>query len=161
MAQDHIAGVAVSVVQNGQVVLKKGYGYDRQAPVRPVDPDRTLFRLGSVSKLFTWIALMQQVERGHMGLANPINQYLPQRLQVKDQGYTRAITVGDLMDHTAGFEDRVMGQLFERRPERIRPLDVYLRQEVPQRVRDVGALSVFSNYSAPTSRTRWGTSWRR
>src|SRR5207249_2630658 len=50
--RDHIAGVTVSVVQNGQVVLKKGYGYASLSPARPVDPDRTLFRIGSISKTF-------------------------------------------------------------------------------------------------------------
>jgi len=148
MASDHIAGVAVSVVQNGQVVLKKGYGYDRQSPVRAVDPDQTLFRLGSISKTFTWIAVMKQVEGRRMGLANPINPYLPQRLQIPEQGYGRDITVLDLMGHVAGFEDRAMGQLFEREPGRIRPLATYLRQERPQRVRPAGALPVYSNYGA-------------
>ena len=67
MTSDHIAGVAVSVVQDGQVVLKKGYGF--AAPGRPVDPDLTLFRVGSISKTFTWIALMKEVEAGRMRLS--------------------------------------------------------------------------------------------
>lgn len=146
MADNHIAGVTVSVVQYGQVVLKKGYGYAQAAPVRPVDPDRTLFRLGSISKTFTWIALMKQVERGRMGLGNPVNQYLPQRLQVRDEGFARPISVQDLMTHSAGFEDRILGQLFEQDANRIRALDVYLRQERPRRVREAGALPVYSNY---------------
>ncbi|MET0295543.1 MAG: serine hydrolase, partial [Phenylobacterium sp.] len=58
MAGDHVAGVAVSVVQNGQVVLKKGYGFADLASGRRVDPDQTLFRIGSISKTFTYIARM-------------------------------------------------------------------------------------------------------
>src|SRR5689334_7421201 len=54
MARDHIAGVAVSVVHDGQVVFKKGYGF--AGPGRPVDPDTTLFHIASISKTFTWIA---------------------------------------------------------------------------------------------------------
>ena len=144
MASNHIAGVAVSVVQNGQVVLKKGYGF--AGPNRPVDPDQTLFRLGSISKTFTWIALMKEVEAGRIRMTAPINLYLPEQLQVKDQGFKRQILVRDLATHTPGFEDRVLGQFFEQNPKRIRPLADYLREERPHRVREAGALPTYSNY---------------
>lgn len=146
MTADHIAGVEVSVVQNGQVVLKKGYGF--AGPGRPVDPDQTLFRLGSISKTFTWIALMKEVEAGHIRLAEPINLYLPEKLQIKDQGFKRPILVRDLPTHTPGFEDRALGQLFEQNPKRIRPLADYLREERPRRVREAGAFPSYSNYGA-------------
>jgi CubicO group peptidase (beta-lactamase class C family) len=146
MSADHIAGVTVSVVQNGQVALKKGYGFARQAPARPVDPDRTLFRLGPVSHTFAWIVVMKEVEAGHIRLTTPINLYLPEKLQVKDQGFKRPIYVGDLTTHSAGFEDRVLGHLFEDDPDRVRPLALYLRQERPRRVREAGTLSSPSDY---------------
>jgi CubicO group peptidase (beta-lactamase class C family) len=146
IAEEHVAGVAVSVVQNGQVVLKKGYGF--AAPNRPVDPDRTLFRLGSISKTFTWIALMKEVEAGRIRLTAPINLYLPEKLQVKDQGFKRPIQVRDLMTHTPGFEDRALGQLFEENPKLVRPLADYLREERPRRVREAGELPTYSNYGA-------------
>lgn len=148
MGSDHIAGVTVSVVQGGQTVLKKGYGYAQLSPVRAMNPDRTEVRLGSISKTFTWILLMKQVERGRMGLNNPVNQYLPEKLQVKDQGFSKAITMRDLMNHTAGFEDRALGHLYERNPADIRPLETYLRRERPDRVREAGALPVYSDYGA-------------
>jgi len=148
MSREHIAGVAVSVVQNGQVVLKRGYGFAGLNPNRAVDPDRTLFRVGSISKTFTWIALMKEVEAGRMRLNQPINLYLPERVQVRDQGYDQPVRVANLMDHSAGFEDRALGQLFERNYNRVRPLDVYLRQERPHRVHAPGAVSSYSNYGA-------------
>lgn len=148
MADDHIAGVTVSVVQNGQVVLKKGYGFASFSPARPVDPDRTLFRIASISKTFTWISLMKEIEAGRMRLDAPVNLYLPQRIQVRDQGYDQPVTLRHLMTHTAGFEDRVLGQLFERDYDRVRPLNVYLRQERPRLVREPGALPAYSNYGA-------------
>ena len=148
MSRDHIAGVTVSVVQNGQVVLKKGYGFASLEPKRPVDPDRTLFRIGSISKTFTWIAVMKEVEAGRMRLNQPVNLYLPEKVQVKDQGFDQPVRVVNLMDHSAGFEDRALGQLFERNYNRVRPLDVYLRQERPRRVRAPGVLSSYSNYGA-------------
>jgi CubicO group peptidase (beta-lactamase class C family) len=127
-------------------VLKRGYGF--AGPGRPVDPDQTLFRLGSISKTFTWIALMKEVEAGHIRLTEPINLYLPEKLQVKDQGFKRPILVRDLPTHTPGFEDRVLGQLFEQNPRRIRPLADYLREERPRRVREAGSLPTYSNYGA-------------
>ena len=148
MAREHIAGVTVSVVQNGQVILKKGYGYASLTPRRAVDPDRTLFRVGSISKTFTWIALMKEVEAGRIRLDQPVNLYLPEKVQVKDQGYDQPVRVINLMDHSAGFEDRALGQLFERNFDRVRPLDLYLRQERPKRVHTPGVISSYSNYGA-------------
>jgi CubicO group peptidase (beta-lactamase class C family) len=146
MARDHIAGVTISVVQNGQVVLKKGYGFANLGQRRAVDPDKTLFRIASISKTFTWIALMNEIESGHMRLDGPVNLYLPEPLQLKDQGKKTQVRLRDLMTHTAGFEDRALGQLFERDPNRIRPLADYLRQERPRRVREPGLLPSYSNY---------------
>jgi CubicO group peptidase (beta-lactamase class C family) len=148
MGREHIAGVTVSVVQNGQVVLKKGYGFAGLDPQRPVDPDRSLFRVGSISKTFTWIAMMKEVEAGRMRLNQPVNLYLPEKVQVRDQGYDQPVRVANLMDHSAGFEDRAFGQLFERNYNRVRPLDVYLRQERPKRVHAPGVVSSYSNYGA-------------
>jgi CubicO group peptidase (beta-lactamase class C family) len=148
MAREHIAGATVSVVQNGQVVLKKGYGFAGLAPSRPVDPDRTLFRVGSISKTFTWIALMKEVEAGRIRLNQPVNLYLPEKVQVKDQGYDQPVRIANLMDHSAGFEDRALGQLMERNYDRVRPLDLYLRQERPKRVHAPGVVSSYSNYGA-------------
>jgi CubicO group peptidase (beta-lactamase class C family) len=146
MAADRIPGVTISVVQNGQVVLKKGYGFARLGPAAPVDPDRTLFRIASISKTFTWIAVMKEVEAGRMRLDAPINLYLPEKIQVRDQGFDHPVRVIDLMGHAPGFEDRALGQLFERDADRVRPLDVYLRQERPRRVREPGVAPAYSNY---------------
>jgi len=148
MVREHIAGVTVAVVQNGQVVLKKGYGFASLSPRRAVDPDRSLFRVGSISKTFTWIAVMKEVEAGRMRLNQPINLYLPEKVQVRDQGYDQPVRVANLMDHSPGFEDRALGQLFEDRADRVRPLALYLRQERPRRVHAPGAISSYSNYGA-------------
>jgi CubicO group peptidase (beta-lactamase class C family) len=148
MADEHIPGVTLSIVQDGRTVLKKGYGVASLSPLRRVDPDRTLFRVGSISTLFTWIAVMKEVEHGHMRLDAPVNLYLPEQLQVKDQGYARQVLLRDLMTHSAGFEDRSLGRLFERDADRVRPLALYLRQEKPRRVHAAGVLPEYSNYGA-------------
>lgn len=148
MQRQHIAGVTVSVVQNGQVLLKKGYGFASLSPQRPVDAERTLFRIGAISKTFTWIGVMKEVEAGRIRLDQPVNLYLPERVQVRDQGYDRPVRVVDLMDHAAGFEDRSYGQLFVPEYEYVRPLELYLRRERPRRVRPPGQVSSYSNYGA-------------
>ena len=148
MDREHIAGVTVAVVQNGQVVLKKGYGAASLAPLRRVSPDTTLFRLGSISETFTWITLMRQVEADKIRIDAPINLYLPEALQVKDQGYHPPVHVINLMDHSAGFEDRALGHLFERDPDRERSLALYLQKERPRRVHAPGEVSSYSNYGA-------------
>ena len=148
MTDDHLAGAAVVVVQNGQIVLSKGYGIDRISPRRAVDPDRTLFRIGSISETFTWIALQREIGSGRMRLNAPVNLYLPERLQLKDQGFKTPVRLRDLMTHTGGFEDRALGQLYERDWQRVRPLTLYLRQEQPRRVREPGQMVSYSNYGA-------------
>ena len=147
MTRDHIAGVTVSIVQNGQVVMKKGYGFDRLgAHPRRVDPDRSLFRLASISKTFTWISVMRQVEAGRMRLDAPINLYLPESVRVPDQGFAKEIRVIDLLNHRPGFEDRAMGQLFEKDPARVRPILTWLKQERPRREWEAGTTPAYSNY---------------
>lgn len=148
MDREHVVGVTVSVVQNGQIVLKKGYGAASLSPLRKVNPDTTLFRIGSISKTFTWIALMKEVEAGRMKLSQPVNIYLPEKLQVKDQGFDAPVTVQSLMAHSSGFEDRALGQLIERDPARERSLADYLRQERPKRIAPPGRMASYSNYGA-------------
>ena len=75
-AEKKTAGAVVVVVKNDEVLLEKGYGFADLARRIPVDPERTLFRAGSVSKLFTWTAVMQQVEQGKIDLDRDINAYL-------------------------------------------------------------------------------------
>ena len=132
MARDHIAGVTVSIVQNGQVMLKKGYGF--AGPGRPVDPDRTLFRIGSISKTFTWIAVMKEVEAGRMRLDGPINDYLPADLAIPAMPGWRPVEIRDVMSHTPGFEDRILDHMFAETPAQIRSLPAELKLILPKRV---------------------------
>lgn len=146
MARGHVPGATLAVVQNGQVILKKGYGFADLEAGKRVDPDRSLFRIGSISKTFTWILLMREVEAKRIRLDAPINLYLPEKVRLS--GKYRDLLVRNLMDHSGGFEDRALGQLFENDPRRVRPLALYLRQERPGRVRAPGLLSSYSNYGA-------------
>lgn len=71
-----IAGATVAVVKDGALFFTKGYGYADIAKQIPVNPARTIFRLGSISKLFTWTAVMQLVEQHKLDLDADVNTYL-------------------------------------------------------------------------------------
>ena len=58
------------------MVFRKGYGYQNIEESIPVDPEKTLFRIGSTTKLFTWLSVMQLVEEGRLDLREDISQYL-------------------------------------------------------------------------------------
>jgi CubicO group peptidase (beta-lactamase class C family) len=146
MRRQHIAGVVVAVVQNGQIVLKKGYGFARLQPRQAVDPDRTLFRLGAVSQALTWVAVMRQVEAGRIRLEQPVNLYLPEPVQVRDNGFEQPVRMLDLMAHAGGFEVRGFGPGVEEDAEYVRPLELYLRRERPRRVRPPGQTATVSAY---------------
>ena len=145
MIKDHIAGVSVAIIRGHDNLLAKGYAL--AAPGRTADAD-TLFRVGSISKTGTWIALMQLVEQGRLSLDDPINAHLPKGLQIPDEGFQEPIRIRNLMSHNAGFEDVVFGQLFVFDPGKLLSQDAYLSHARAHRVRPPGELAVYSNYGA-------------
>ena len=147
LAASHIAGATVAVVQDGQVLLAKGYGYANVEQGIPVSPEQTLFRPGSISKLFVWTAVMQLVEQGKLDLNADINTYLANAsppLTIPDT-FPQPITLAHLMTHSPGFEDQGLGTI-ARNAEEMLPLGEYLASYMPQRVRPPGELSAYSNY---------------
>lgn len=145
MRADHVAGVAVAVVQHGRPVLLKGYGVAARAPLRTVTPD-TPFRIGSTTKVFTWVALMREVERGRLRLDDPVNRHLPPSLQFPDEGFSRPIRVRDLMSHSAGLEDRQLDGMILNDPARAVSLEAYLVGRKPRRLREPGEVASYCNY---------------
>jgi CubicO group peptidase (beta-lactamase class C family) len=144
LASGDIAGAVVVVVKDGQVLTEKGYGYADVAARRPVDPKRTLFRPGSTSKLFTWTAVMQQVEAGKLNLDTDVNTYLD--FKVPPLG-GKPITLRNLMTHTPGFEEGAKHD-FVGSPDRLLPLGKFLVCCMPKRVFPPGEVPSYSNYGA-------------
>ncbi len=147
MRADHIAGVTIAIVDSGGVALTRGYGLARIGPDVPVD-DTTLFRVASISKTPTWIAVMQMVEQGKLTLDDPVNDHLPEALRIPDEGISDPILVRHLLTHSAGFEDSALGHLFITDPNTLLPLGGYLARYRPHRVRPPGQVAVYSNYGA-------------
>jgi CubicO group peptidase (beta-lactamase class C family) len=144
MEEHHIAGAAVSVVQDGELFFAKGYGYANLENGIPVDPEQTVFRIGSVTKLLTWTAVMQLVERGKLDLEADINTYID--FEIPDT-YPQPITFRHLMTHTAGFEDLYLDFLLLESEDQPPPGE-WLASHVPRRVRPPGEVAAYSNYGA-------------
>jgi CubicO group peptidase (beta-lactamase class C family) len=139
-----IAGGVITVVKDDKVILAKGYGYADKAKRTPVLPDETLFRAGSISKLFTWTAVMQLVEQGKLNLDRDVNDYLDFKIPAK---YGAPITLRDLMTHSAGFSETIRGLLVTKASE-LAPLRTYLVEHLPDRMYPPGKVIAYSNYGA-------------
>ncbi|QQS40414.1 MAG: serine hydrolase [Acidobacteriota bacterium] len=94
-----LPGLAIALVDGQEIVWQKGFGYSDPASKKPVTND-TIFRVGSVSKLFTDIAVMKLVEEGKIDLDAPVTNYIPEFKPMNPFG--KAITLRQLMSHRAG-----------------------------------------------------------
>jgi CubicO group peptidase (beta-lactamase class C family) len=140
----NIAGAVIVVVKGDRIIFSKGYGYADLAKRTPVIPDRTIFRPGSVSKTFTWTAVMQQVQAGKIDLDADVNRYLDFTIPPK---YGKPITMRNLMTHTPGFGE-VVRDLFVEHPSDLYPLGDYLKAHIPDRIFPPGTVIAYSNYGA-------------
>jgi CubicO group peptidase (beta-lactamase class C family) len=145
MATGDIAGAVVAIVKDGQIVSERGFGYADVATKKPVDPKLTLFRPGSTSKLFTWTAVMQLVEQGKLDLDADVNKYLPADFQVPPREGSKPVTLRNIMQHTAGYEEQIKN-LITADPKQA-PYDVLLKNWMPTRVFDAGTTPAYSNYA--------------
>src|SRR5690242_2320261 len=92
MERSDIAGATVLVMKDGNVLLKKGYGFADVAKKAPVDPDTTMFRLASISKTFTWVSVMQLAERGKLDIDADVNKYLDFQIRQRLESPSRCAT---------------------------------------------------------------------
>jgi CubicO group peptidase (beta-lactamase class C family) len=139
-----IAGAVVLVVKDGAVLLQKGYGYADIAGKVAMDSRRTIVGVGSVSKLFTWTAVMQLVEQGKLDLDRDVNAYLDVKIP---PAFGKPITMRNLMTHTAGFEERLKEYLT--RESNPHSLSTYITTiPAPARIYPPGAVPAYSNYGA-------------
>jgi CubicO group peptidase (beta-lactamase class C family) len=143
LAREDIAGATVVVVKDGKVLFTKGYGFSNVKKKTPVTFD-TVFRPGSISKLFTWTAVMQLVERGKLDLDKDVNEYLD--FQVPHT-FDKPVTLRNLMTHTAGFEE-TLKDLEVETPDRLPPLATFMKTHEPRQIFPPGTVPAYSNYGA-------------
>ena len=137
----HIAGAAVAVVKDGELLFAKGYGYADLDAEEPVAAAQTLLRTDSTGKLFVWTAVMQLAAQGKLDLDADVNTYLDFEIPAT---FAERITLKHLMSHSAGFEDQ--GYLFALDSSEIETAGSWLARNIPSRVRPPGVVSAYSNY---------------
>ena len=146
MQQEHSPSGVVAVMQGGELIFAKGYGYIDIEKRIPVDAETSMFRPGSISKLFTWVSVMQLVEQGKLDIDTDVNDYLAQ-FKVKDTFPGQPVTLRHIMTHTAGFENGTYGYLIVSDPDRIMPLAAALERYQPERVVPPGTRVAYSNWA--------------
>jgi len=144
LEREDIAGAVVLVVKDGAIFFAKGYGYSDVDKKTPVTVDATLFRPGSISKLFTWTAVMQLVEQGKLDLDRDVNEYLDFKIPAK---FGKPITLRNIMTHTTGFEEQVK-DLINEEGAPIAMLKQHLAEHIPERIFPPGTTPAYSNYGA-------------
>ena len=140
MAREKIPGAAFILVQNGRVVLSRGYGHGRiDGPA--VNPEKTIFPIASISKVFTATGVMQLVDREQIDLDADLNRYLT-AARVPPT-YPQPVTTRHLLSHTAGFDElpgRRVGTVAE-----LMPLGQFLADRLIQ-VHPPGEVTSYSSY---------------
>jgi CubicO group peptidase (beta-lactamase class C family) len=143
LEQGDIAGAVVVIVKDGAVLVERGYGYSSIDKETPMDPRSTLVRPGSVSKLFTWTALMQLIEQGKVQLDGDVNQYIDFAIPTLDG---KPVTVRNVLTHTAGFEE-TLKHLLGKEGDSIPGFEAILKERVPVRIYAPGTTPAYSNYA--------------
>ena len=143
LQREDIAGAVIVVVKDGKTIFAKGYGYSNVEKRTPVSPENTLFRPGSISKLFNWTSIMQQVEQGKLDLDRDVNDYLDFKIPAT---FPKPITLRNAMTHTPGFEETVQ-MLFVKDASQLTPLGQYLPEHLPERIFPPGTTPAYSNYA--------------
>ncbi len=138
-------GATVALVQDGRLVMARGYGYADLTAAIPVQARVNSFRIGSITKVLGWMAVLQQVEAGRLDLDTDVNEYLRNFNLSSD--FTDPVTLRHLMTHTAGFEDD-WTRLFAGGPRQLGSLQANLEQQLPRRVRLPGTVTAYSNYGS-------------
>jgi CubicO group peptidase (beta-lactamase class C family) len=143
LQNNDVAGAVVIVVKDGKVFYSRGFGYADVKAKKPISVDDTLFRPGSVSKLFTCTAVMQLVEQGKLDLDRDVNDYIDFKIPAT---YSQPVTLRRIMTHTTGFEE--WGKdLFVPKAEDLEPLEGALKAHLPARIFAPGEMPAYSNYA--------------
>ena len=141
MEREHIPGAAFVFVRDGRVVYSRGYGVADIGTNRSVD-ENTIWRIGSISKTFTSVAVVQLAQQGSIHLQGDANTYL-RRFQIPAT-YPLPVTVTSLLTHTSGFDELRPGTQAPSAAE-VLPLDKFLSGRLV-RIRPPGETTAYSTY---------------
>ncbi|WP_068621422.1 serine hydrolase [Paenibacillus tuaregi] len=136
--KERLKGALFLVVKDDKVLLNKGYGYADVAAKKPIDPDKTVFRMASISKVFTATAVMQLVEQGKIDLERDISKYMPGITIPNKTGFP--LKVKHLLTHTTGY-NYTDGSAAANRMS----LDRYVKENIPTVIRKPGDAYRYDN----------------
>ena len=140
MATDAVPGAIATIVAGDEVILR-GYGLSDIAAGVPAGPEDVRFEIGSISKLFTWIAVMMLVEDGRLDLHADVATYLP---GFEVPGRT-PLTLAQVMSHRSGYEESY--RIFDQGIAAL-PRAEALAAAAPAQVFPRGAVTSYSNWAA-------------
>ncbi|GED13533.1 serine hydrolase [Aneurinibacillus migulanus] len=143
--KDQLAGAVFVIVKDGKILLKKGYGYADLEKKIPADPDRTVFPVASISKVFTATGIMQLVEQGKINLDEDIQTYLGDVKLKNKTDYP--LTMKHLLTHTTGFDFTDTLESAQHRPEPL-PLDKYVKENMSTVIRKPGEAFRYDNFAS-------------
>ena len=136
-------GLSVIITSPDSVIYINNSGVRDLKSGLPINHKNDVFRIASVSKLFTTLAVLQQVEQGLLDLDEDINKYLDFNVPNK---FGKPITLKHLLTHTAGFEDKTRGT-YTTSIGLVQPLNTYLKKNMPDIIYPAGEITLYSNYS--------------
>ena len=142
MEKEHIPGAVFVLVQDGKILYKRGYGFADIASRKPVDPVETIWRIGSISKVFTATAVVQLADRGQFRLSDDVNRYM-RRFKVPAT-YPEPVRFWHLLTHTAGLDEIRPGTRAETEAGLL-PLGDFLAPKLV-RLRPPGQVISYSTY---------------
>lgn len=140
---EETVGVSMSVFSDDTVLYERYHGYENREENRPMNED-TVVEWGSVTKLLTWVSVMQLVEQGTIDIETDIRTVLPEGF-LTNLRFAKPVTMKDLMNHEAGFEE-MMVNLFVQDADAVQPLEETLRERQPIQVFEPGSTTAYSNW---------------
>lgn len=141
---DTTCGMNVIVYDSDETIYENSFGYvDKEAKLKS-ELD-SVYEWGSISKLFIWVSVMQLYEQDKIDLNEDIKNYLPDDF-LKNLSFEKPITMLDLMNHKAGFQDTYFIQTPN--ASDIKTLEEALRVRQPKQVYEPGEHTAYSNWSA-------------
>lgn len=140
--KDTTYGLNVIVYDRNQIIYENYFGYlDKEAGLK-ADFD-SVYEWGSISKLLVWVSIMQLYEADKIDLNRDIREYLPDNF-LNNLSYDKPITILDLMNHKAGFQDTYFIQTTD--PSEIKSLDDTLSTNQPRQIYEPGQHTGYSNW---------------
>ncbi len=142
MDKSKLPGAVISIVHDGKIIFSKGYGYANVDTKVPVDPAKTIFRIGSITKVFTALATLQLADKGSIRLDDDVNNYLKE-FKVPNT-YSRPVKISDLLTHSGGFDEISKGRKVYSESQ-LTPLNTFLSDRLV-RIRPAGEVSSYNTY---------------